>query len=95
MEKFISFADIKKTIKPFKVKKVYLFNDIKIVSQSNRKWKFTYDNYNLICNCPGGKETAMKIANAISASILRNKNKNNVVIDGLARNYISRLTTII
>lgn len=54
-----------------------------------RKWTFVMGTHTLIQSCPGGSETAHKVANIVSGSVNRIGS-----IDGMARSNISRLTTV-
>lgn len=54
-----------------------------------RKWEFTVGKETLITPCPGGQETARKVARVINGSIKRAKR-----IDNLCRSNVSKLVTI-
>jgi hypothetical protein len=73
--------------------KLHKYRNVAFVfNPSYRKWTFTNDagkgRQTLIQVCPGGVQTARKVAVQVSASISRSK----VIADGLALATISKIT---
>jgi hypothetical protein len=58
-----------------------------------RKWTFTSGHYTLVTGCPGGKETADKVAKQVDGANKRVKGKLQV-LPGLARVAIEKLTMV-
>lgn len=74
-------------------KKLYRYRNIGFTfGQLGRKWSFTNDKgkgkKTLITDCPGGVETARKVAVQVHASLKRSGE----LRDGLANSAINRLT---
>jgi hypothetical protein len=74
--------------------KVYNLQNIEYrFSREDRKWRFKAvdTNYELLTVCPGGRETADKVAGQVVGGIKRSKGKG---IDGLARKNIENLVSV-
>lgn len=58
----------------------------------HRKWNFAVGTYTLVQSCPGGAETAHKVAAQVAATFKRKPAAEG--IDGLARKAIKALTPV-
>lgn len=70
-------------LKEYKLEKVKYHFD-----RGSRKWRFSGKNYTLLQACPGGKETADKVASQMNGALKRNKAGE---LDNLARGKISNI----